>query len=91
MRITDVAEPERRTALPEDDVLGLAELAERWHVTKQRVAELTDRRLPPWRRLKCGRIWLLSEVQEFEKTWTRLSGIHVTSKGDPEDDDGMTQ
>ncbi len=85
--VDEAAEKRERPALAEDDILGLTELADRWHVTKQRVAELTEKRLPHWRRLACGRIWRLSDVQEFEKNWTRLSGIHVTPKDPPEDED----
>lgn len=84
---TDVEPEQGSPALAEDDILGLSELAARWHVTKQRVDELTEKRLPHWRRLKCGRIWLLSEVKRFEETWTRASGIHVTPKEDPPEED----
>lgn len=89
MKTVDVAQTEEReepTALSQDDILGLAELALRWHVTKQRVAELTEKRLPHWKKLACGRIWLLSEVEKFEETWTRRSGIHITPKDEPEDE-----
>ena len=58
------------------EVIGLAELAERWGVTKQRVDEIT-RRVPHRWKLNCGRIWLVHEIEAFEKTWTRAAGVHV--------------
>lgn len=84
---TDVEPGRPSPALGDDDILGLSELAARWNVTKQRVDELTEKRLPCWRRLKCGRIWRLSDVQRFEETWTRVSGIHVTPKDPPPEED----
>lgn len=60
------------------EVLGLVELAERWRVTRQRVNQIaSSERLPFWRELRCGRIWLLSDVEAFEKGWTRRTGVHV--------------
>ena len=64
--------------LSEVQVLGLAELSKRWKVSKQRVMEITAQRCPHWRKLACGRIWLLHEVEAFERTWERKTGIHVT-------------
>lgn len=58
-------------------VLGLSELSKRWKVSKQRVSEITAERCPHWRKVDCGRIWLLHEVQAFEKTWSRKTGVHV--------------
>jgi hypothetical protein len=58
-------------------VLGLSELSKRWKVSKQRVMEITATRCPHWRKLDCGRVWLLHEVQAFEKTWARRTGVHI--------------
>lgn len=62
------------------EIIGVSELARRWGVTKQRVSEITAKRIPYWRKLDCGRIWLLNDVIEFEKTWTRQTGVHVDPK-----------
>jgi uncharacterized small protein (DUF1192 family) len=60
-------------------VFGVAELSERWGVSKQRVDEIASTRLgKPWRRLAMGRIWHKKQITEFEKTWVRKSGRHVT-------------
>lgn len=59
-------------------LLGLSELSKRWGVSKQRVGEITDARCPHWRKLDCGRVWLLHEIEEFEKTWDRRTGVHIT-------------
>lgn len=67
--------------LSEVQVLGLKELAKRWGVSKQRVDEITAQRIPHWRKLDCGRIWLLHEVEEFERTWTRRTGVHIDQGG----------
>jgi hypothetical protein len=67
------------------DVLGLSELSKRWHVSKQRVSEITEARCPHWKKLDCGRIWLLRDVEEFEKKWRRQTGIHVTPRKRRED------
>jgi hypothetical protein len=58
-------------------VLGLSELSKRWKVSKQRVSEITADRCPHWRKLDCGRIWLLEDVMRFERTWERRTGVHV--------------
>lgn len=60
-------------------VFGIAELAERWDIKKQRADQIASRYLPPpWRHLKMGRLWSESQVREFESRWARKSGIHVT-------------
>lgn len=61
-------------------VLGLSELAKRWGVSKQRVDEITSARCPHWRKLDCGRIWLMHEVEAFEETWTRKTGVHIEDR-----------
>lgn len=62
------------------DVLGLSELSKRWNISKQRVDEITAARCPHWRKLDCGRIWLLRDIEEFEKKWQRRTGVHVTPR-----------
>lgn len=66
--------------LDEVQVLGLSELAKRWKVSKQRVDEITAKRCPHWRKVDCGRIWLLHKIEEFEATWTRKTGVHLDQK-----------
>lgn len=66
-------------------ILGLSELSKRWKISKQRVSEITEARCPHWRKLDCGRIWLLPDILEFEKKWQRLTGIHVTPRKRRED------
>lgn len=61
------------------EVLGLSELSKRWGVTKQRVDEITKRVPHRWK-LDCGRIWLKHDIEEFEKTWTRTAGVHLTRR-----------
>lgn len=61
-------------------VLGLSELSKRWKVSKQRTSEIASTRCPHWRTLDCGRIWLLGDVEEFEKTWERKAGVHIGQK-----------
>ena len=67
------------------DILGLSELSKRWQISKKRVDEITSARCPHWKKLDCGRIWLLSDVEEFEKKWQRLTGVHVTPRKRRED------
>jgi hypothetical protein len=45
---------------------GVAELAERWGVTKQRASELASRMDEPFR-LACGRIWTNWQVLAYER------------------------
>jgi hypothetical protein len=66
--------------LREVQVLGLSELSKRWGVSKQRASEIAEQRCPHWRKVGCGRIWLLHEVEEFEKTWSRQPSIHITPR-----------
>lgn len=61
-------------------LVGLSELSKRWKVSKQRVDEITAQRLPNWRKLDCGRVWFLPEVEAFEKTWVRKTGVHIGPK-----------
>lgn len=64
------------------NVLGLAELAQRWGISKQRVDEVVTKRLPPWKRLSCGRLWLEPDIRRFEATWTRRTGVHIGKEED---------
>jgi hypothetical protein len=76
---------QRVAELLEDmQVFGLAELADRWGVTKQRADELATGRLgQPWRVLRMGRMWTKDQVEDFEAGWVRKTGIH-TPKPTPE-------
>jgi hypothetical protein len=59
-------------------IFGIAELAERWKVSKQRADEIASTRLgEPWRVLAMGRIWNKKQVSAFERTWVRKSGQHI--------------
>lgn len=62
-------------------VLGLSELSKRWKVSKQRASEIAEQRCPHWRKLDCGRIWLLEDIVNFERTWVRKTGVHLDYKG----------
>lgn len=66
-------------------ILGLSELSKRWKISKQRVSEITEARCPHWRKLDCGRVWLLPDILAFEKKWQRTTGIHVTPRKRRED------
>jgi len=66
-------------------ILGLSELSRRWKISKQRVSEITEARCPHWRKLDCGRVWLLPDIEEFERKWQRLTGIHITPRKRRED------
>jgi hypothetical protein len=61
---------------------GVAELAARWKVTRQRASQITSDnvhkgRMAPPIELKCGRIWTEDQILEFEKNWERKSGRKV--------------
>jgi hypothetical protein len=71
------APPPRLVDISKVGVLGLAELSRRWKVSKQRAMEITSARCPHWRKLDCGRIWLLEDVINFERTWVRKTGVHI--------------
>lgn len=58
------------------ELYGIAELAKRWGVKKQRADTLSKRMTAP-KVLACGRIWTGDQVRAFEKTWTRKTGVHV--------------
>jgi len=61
-------------------VFGVAELAQRWGVTKQRAEQIASKRLgTPWRTLMMGRLWNEAQVKNFEKKWPRKSGLHIDS------------
>lgn len=61
-------------------VFGVAELAERWGVKKQRADQIASKYLPaPWRTLKMGRTWTEFQVREFEQNWVRKTGVHIAA------------
>lgn len=71
------AEQDARLAEPAFPVLaGVAELAERLGVSKQRIVTLSKSRgFPaPVANLHSGPVWRLEDVARFESTWTRRSG-----------------
>lgn len=69
-RITDTLESMQ--------VYGVAELAERWGVKKQRADQIATKYLAePWRSPKMGRLWTEFQVQEFERDWARQTGVHI--------------
>lgn len=74
----DIIQQRVSEVLESMEVLGVAELANRWGVKKQRADQIATKYLPkPWRHLAMGRTWTEFQVKEFERTWKRKSGIHV--------------
>lgn len=67
------------------EIIGLNELSQRWGISKQRVSEITNERCPYWRKLDCGRVWLMDDIRKFERTWKRKTGVHVTPRKRRED------
>lgn len=64
------------------ELYGVAELAARWKVSRQRASEITFNavergRLGPPAELKCGRVWTHRQIHEFETKWPRESGRHL--------------
>lgn len=75
----DIIQQRINDAVESLEVYGVAELADRWGVTKQRVDQIASKWMGnPWRRMKMGRVWTLAQVQAFEEQWARKTGIHVT-------------
>lgn len=72
----------RRADQPDDlpglpTLLGVAEVAKRLQVTKQRAAELarTHRSFPPpLAELASGPVWTAWQIGSFQRTWTRKPG-----------------
>jgi len=72
----------RRADQPDDlpglpDLLGVAEVAKRLDVSKQRAAELarTHRLFPaPLAELASGPVWTAWQIGSFERSWTRKPG-----------------
>lgn len=76
-QVEDLVQERVEKALKNLKVLGIAELATRWKVTKQRADQLANKSLPePWRRPAMGRLWTEQQIEDFEKTWKRKTGIH---------------
>lgn len=58
-------------------MLGAAELADRWDVTRQRIFQLAAHpKLGRPKQLACGKVWLLSQVVSFEE-WVVANGYPV--------------
>ena len=70
-------EVEAAVAFPE--LLGLAEVAERLGVTKQRISELrkADRLPDPLAQLASGPVWSAIGIDEFGRSWRRIPGRPV--------------
>lgn len=68
---------------PLPEMMGVAEVAERLEVTKQRVAELRDaERLPaPLTHLRSGPIWPRPAIERFLEGWDRRPGRPKSSEG----------
>lgn len=64
-------------------LLGVAELAERLHVSKARASELAHSPTfpPPVVLLASGPIWLESSVSRYLETWSRRPGRPTAAKG----------
>ena len=68
-------QPDDLPALPE--LLGIAEVAKRLDVSKQRAAELArSHRLfpPPLAELASGPVWTAWQIGSFQRSWTRKPG-----------------
>jgi hypothetical protein len=64
------------------ELYGVSELAERWGISRQRAFQITTDqvargRLGPPAELKCGRVWTLRQIQEFEAKRSRETGKHL--------------
>ena len=68
-------QPDDLPGLPE--VLGVAEVAKRLDVSKQRAAELARTHKmfpPPLAELASGPVWTAWQIGSFQRTWTRKPG-----------------
>lgn len=75
-----MSDRQTNTSIRDLNLFGIAELAKRWEVSKQRAEEIATLRLGVPYRLKMGRIWTEDQVKDFEKGWVRRTGRHIIPK-----------
>lgn len=76
LEVMTIEEQDRRLAEPEPKLAGIAELAEHFGVSKQRVTQLRERDdFPlPIQELAAGPVWRLSDLSTFQEGWQRKPG-----------------
>jgi len=76
LEVETVEETDRKLAIPDVELVGIAEIADILGVNRQRASMLQTRQgfPPPAARLRAGPVWMLRDIDAFRDTWTRAPG-----------------